>query len=78
MPKIVFSSAYSFVLPSSNGNLARIKGFSKENFGYILELLEKGTEEFEYPPANICNADQIGISVVPNKMPQVLSFKVKK
>lgn len=70
-------SNLSFRRPTGT-SIARLKGFNKESVTIFFNLLEKEMDDFKYLASNIYNVDETGISVLPNKMPQILSPKGKK
>lgn len=67
----------SFRRPTGT-SIARLKGFNKENVDGFFKLLGEAMNKYNYTPNNIYNVDETGITVVPGKMPEILSRKGKR
>lgn len=57
---------------------SRARGFSKENVASFFNVLEKEYDKHLYPPERIFNVDETGLTVVQNKIAQVVGRKGKR
>ncbi|XP_046662227.1 uncharacterized protein LOC124370172 [Homalodisca vitripennis] len=56
-------------------SVARAMGFNKPSVDKFFSILKEVREKHNFPAANIYNADESGLSTVPNKLPKVISPK---
>ncbi|KAJ4448850.1 hypothetical protein ANN_00241 [Periplaneta americana] len=59
-------------------SFARALGFNKENVDKFFQMLEAEYDKFHYTPDRIYNVDEIGVTVMQNKVVDVISRKGKR
>lgn len=59
-------------------SFARAAGFCKERVAGFFNLLEAEFEKFHFPPANIYNVDESGLTIVQTKVSSVIGLRGKR
>lgn len=56
-------------------SIARAMGFNKPSVDRFFNIVRELREKYKFPASSIFNADESGLSTVPNKLPMVISLR---